>query len=90
MFDIDNHEKEILAVSYEQKTIETKEKLIQLNLIDIQSLLETNNCLPSSHTAKSYIWLEEKNQRINEFYIGYTMNPNFHKNKCFREQVKLC
>ena len=34
MFDIDNHEKEILAVGYENKKIETKDKLNLLNLID--------------------------------------------------------
>ena len=40
--------------------------------------------------AKRYIWLEETNQRINEFSIGYTMNPNLNINKAFREQVKVC
>ena len=58
---IDNHEKEILAVGYKNKTIETKDKWNQLNIIDIQSLLGTNHCLPLSHMAKSYIWLEETN-----------------------------
>ena len=67
MFDTENHEKEILAVGYENKKIETKEEWNQLNIIDIQSLLGTNHRLPLSHMAKSYIWLEEKNQRINEF-----------------------
>ena len=66
-----------------------KEKWNQLNLIDIQSLLETNHRLPLSHMAKSYIWLEEKNQRINDFSIGYMMNPNFKMNKVFREQMKV-
>ena len=56
----------------------------------IQSLLGTNHCLPLSHMAKSYIWLEETNQRINEFSIGYTMNPNLIINKAFKEQVKIC
>ena len=46
--------------------------------------------LPLSNMAKSYIWLEEKNQRINEFSIGYMMNPNLSMNKAFKEQVKLC
>ena len=73
-----------------KKKIETKDKWNQLNIIDIQSLLGTNHCLPLSHMAKSYIWIEEKNQRINEFSIGYTMNPNFHKNKVFIEQVNVC
>ena len=90
MFNIDNHEKDIFAVGYENKTIETKDKRNQLNFIDIQSLLGTNHRLPLSHMAKSYIWLEEKNQRINEFYIGYMMNPNLNTNKTFREQVKVC
>ena len=40
--------------------------------------------------SKIYIWLEETNQRINEFSIGYMMNPNLHQNKAFREQVKGC
>ena len=90
MFDIDNNEKEILAVVYENKTIETKYKWNKLNLIDIQYVLRTNHCLPLSHMDKSYIWPEETNQRINEFSIGYMMNPNLYKNKVFREQVRVC
>ena len=39
--------------------------------------------------AKSYIWLEETNQVINEFSIGYMMNPNLIIKKAFREQVKV-
>ena len=56
----------------------------------MQYLLGTNSRMPLLHMAKSYIWFEETNQRINEFSIGYTMNPNLHKNKSFREQVKGC
>ena len=46
--------------------------------------------LPLSHMAKSYIWLEETNQRINEFSIGYIINPTFNISKAFKEQVKIC
>ena len=49
----------------------------------MQSLSGTNRRIPLLHMAKSYIWLEETNQRINEFSIGYVMNPNLHKNKAF-------
>ena len=83
MFDIYNHEKEILEVGYENKRIETKDKWNQLNIIDIQYLLGTNHRLHLSHMAKRYIWIEETNQRINEFSIGYVMNPNLHKKKVF-------
>ena len=73
-----------------EKNIQTKDKWNQLNLMDIQSLLWTNHRLPLSHTARNYIWLEETNQRINGFSIGYIMNPNLSMKKAFREQVKVC
>ena len=61
MFDIDNHEKEILSVGYKKQKIENEDKWNQLNLLDTESLLGTNHRLPLSHMAKSYIWIEEKN-----------------------------
>ena len=73
-----------------KKTIETKDKWNKLNLIDIQYMLRTNHCPPLSHMAKSYIWPEETNQRINEFSIGYMVNPNLNMKKLFREKVKVC
>ena len=90
MFNIDNHKKEILAVGYKDKTIQTQDKWNKLNIMDIKYLLGTNHRLPLSHMAKSYIWLEETNHRINEFSIGYTMNTNLRINKAFKEQVKVC
>ena len=56
----------------------------------MQSLLGINRHMPLLHIAKSYIWLEETNQRINELSIEYMMNPNLHKKKYFKEQVKGC
>ena len=38
--------------------------------------------------SKSYFWLEETNQRINDFSIGYMMNPNFNRKKGSKDQVK--
>ena len=70
--------------------MQTKDKCIQLNMMEIQSLLGNNHSVNSSHVAKSYIWLEEKNLRINEFSIGYTMNQNLNMNRVFRDQVKVC
>ena len=56
----------------------------------MQSLLGTNFRMPLLHISRSYIWLEETNQRINEFFIGYIMNPNLNKNRAFKYQVKVC
>ena len=56
----------------------------------IQYLLGTNHFLPLSHMAKSYIWLKETKERINEFSIGYTINPTLNIKKAFKEQVTKC
>ena len=56
----------------------------------IQSLLGNNHHLPLSHMAKSYILFEETNECINEFSIGYMMDPNFIIKKTFKEQVNKC
>ena len=61
-----------------------------MNLLDIQSMLGTNCRMPLLHMSKSYIWIEEKNQRINEFSIGYIMNPTLNRNRAFKDQVKVC
>ena len=90
MFNIDNNENEILAVNYINEIIETKYKWNKLNLLNLQSMLGANFRMPLLHMSKSYIWLEETNQRINEFSIGYTMNPILNRNRAFKDQVKVC
>ena len=53
-------------------------------------MLGTNHRLPLTHMAKSYIWLEEKNERINEFSIGYMINPTLSINKYLKKIVTKC
>ena len=71
-----------------RKKIKNKDRFNHCNNITMQSLLGTNHRLPLSHMAKSYIWLELKNEHINEFSIGYMINPNLSINKAFKEQMK--
>ena len=89
LIDIDQHEKEIVAVDYINNKIETKDKWNQMNILDMQSMLGTNFCMPLLHISKRQILLEETNQRINEFYIGYMMNPTLYRNRAFKYQMKL-
>ena len=56
----------------------------------MQSMLGVNCCMPLLHMSKSYIWLEKINQRINEFSIGYMINPTLYRNRDFKDQVKVC
>ena len=53
-------------------------------------LLGYNHILLLLHMAKPFIWLKETGERINEFDIGYMINPGFHDNKAFKEQVEKC
>ena len=53
-------------------------------------MLVDNFRMPLLHMLKSYIWIEETNQRINEFYFGYMTNPNLFKNRASKEQIKVC
>ena len=36
------------------------------------------------------IWIEETNQRINEFAFSYMLNPILNKKKAFKDRVKAC
>ena len=83
MFTIENHERDKLAVGYQNKKNQTQDRRNHLNPMQIQSLFVSNHCLPLSHMSKHYIWLEETNERINEFSIGYTMNTSLSIDKSF-------
>ena len=49
------------------------------------------NCrMPLLHMSKNYIWIEETNQHMDEFYSGYMLNPTLYKNKSFKDKVKSC
>ena len=52
------------------------------------TLLGIDHCLPLLHMAKRFIWIEETGKRINDLDIGYMINPSFHVNKAFRDQVE--
>ena len=58
--------------------------------MSMQSLLGTNHCPPLSLMYKSYILLEETKERINEFSIGYMINPTLVNNKALKDQETKC
>ena len=53
-------------------------------------LLGANHHLPLLHMDKCFIWIEEAGERINEFDVGYMINPSFCVNKAFRDQIEKC
>ena len=48
-----------------------------------------NNPFPLIHISKRKFYIEETNERINEFSFAYMFNPTLHTQKVFKEQVGL-
>ena len=53
-------------------------------------MLGAYHSLSLLHMAKSYSWLEETKELINEFSIEYMINPTLNIKKAFKEQVTRC
>ena len=56
----------------------------------MESVLWANFRIPLIHMSNRKIYIEETNERINEFSFAYMFNQNLHTKKVFREQVKAC
>ena len=54
------------------------------------SLFLENHCLPLFHMSKHFISINEDKKPINDFKIGYMINPNLNVNRTFREQMQKC
>ena len=74
----------------ENKKNIVKDKWNYCHRIPMLSLLGANHRLPIFHMVKHFIWINETKQRMNEFTIGYMINPGLNVNKFFREQVEKC
>ena len=51
-------------------------------------MLGVNNSLPLLYMSKKFVYLHNTEERINEFLIGYIVNPTLHVTKAFKEQVE--
>ena len=74
------YEKNISAEDFINKKIETKDEWNQINLLSMESVLEANCRMPLIHMSNRKIWIEETNQRINDFSFAYMLNPALHIN----------
>ena len=56
----------------------------------MESVLGANCCISLIHMSKRKNYIEETNERMNEFYFSYMCNPTLYKLKFFKDQVKSC
>ena len=84
------YEENISAEDFINKRIETKDECNQIYLLSTESVLGANCSIPLTHMSNRKIWIEETNERINEFCFAYMLNPKLHKNKTFKDKAKTC
>ena len=60
----------------------------QFYLLIMESVLGANCRIPLIHMSKRKNYIEETNERINEFSFAYMFNPTLHTKKVFKDQVK--
>ena len=65
-----------------EKKIKNKDRWNYCHNIPMLSFLGENHFLPLFHMAKHFIWLNKK-KCMNEFTIGYIINPGLNFNKDF-------
>ena len=82
------YEMNMTSDDFINKTIETRDKWNQLYLLSMDSVLGANCGIPLIHMSKRKIYIEETNERINEFSFAYMCNPTLYKHKVFKDQVK--
>ena len=88
--DIVRYEKNISSDDFINRKIETKDKWNQIHLLSMESVLGANFRILLIHMPNRKIYIQETNERINEFSFAYMSNPTLHTKKVFREQVKAC
>ena len=81
---VNTYKKKIIEIGNKNEKIKNRDKWNYCHDFPILTLLGDNHRLPLIHMAKCFIWLEEKSDCINEFNMGYMINPTLHVNKAFK------
>ena len=82
------YEKNISAEDFINIKIKTKDEWNQNHLLSMESMLGANCRISLIHMSNRNIWIEETNQRMNEFSFAYMLNPHLNMNKAYKDQVK--
>ena len=80
----------ITSDDFINKKIDTKDKWDQLYLLSMESVLGVNCNIPLIHMSKRKMYIEETNERMNEFSFAYMCNPTLYIHKVFKDQLKSC
>ena len=71
-----------------KETLPGKDKWETLAVIPLMPLVGVNNIQPILHMYKIMVKCYSTDETINQFVIGYMINPSLNCNKVFRIQVE--
>ena len=74
----------------EKKNITVKDKWKTLGVIKLMTLVGVNHRQPILHISKRMVHCYSTDESINQFAIGYTINPSLNCDKLFREKIEKC
>ena len=77
----------MIEIGNKNGKIKNKDKCNYCHHFPIFPLLGSNCRLPLLHMDKRFICSEERKKPINEFDIGYMINPTLRVNISFKEKV---
>ena len=77
-----------MSVGNENKKHKNRDRWNYCRHIIMLPLLGDNHCLSLLHMDKHFVWISKTKKRINEFDIGYIINPILRVNKAFGYQVE--
>ena len=90
IFSINTYKQDMISAGNKKRKIKNRDRWNYCHYMPMLPLLGGNHRLLLLHKAKRFIWIEETGKHINEFDIGYMINPNLHVNKYFKDQVEKC
>ena len=76
------------AGKFIEETNPGKDKWETLDVIPLVSLVGLIHCQPILHISKIMVHFYSTYETINQFAIGYMINPSLNCNKVYREQVE--
>ena len=81
---MNTYEQEIIEVGNDNEKMKNKDTWNYCHHMPIFKLLGANNRLPLINMARIFIWIEETEELINSFEIGYIFSKSLHANKSFK------
>ena len=78
---VDICEQRMIEFGKDNKIINNQDKWNHCHNLPILPFWGVNNCLPLLHMYKKFVYDHNTEERINEFAIGYMVNPTLNVNK---------